>query len=246
MALAEWFAAETDAYAALVPDDGENRTAALSAHHLLRLLGKRRFARGLALGPGSGGDYRGLAGRVKGWVAIEPARGFWTGELAGAPAEFRAPDLDGALDLPDAACDLAASFGALHHIANVSAVVGEIARVLAPGAPFLIREPIALLGDFRGPRRGVTMHERGVPHRVMDRILANAGFTIAHKSFANFPGVRELAWKLGVGFPWNDAGTVRLDAVLSRLMAFNAGYWRSGLWGRLAPRSCHWLAIRRA
>lgn len=242
-ALGEWLAAEAQGYAGLVGEAAESRTAALTRQHLLQHLPPAEFPLALALGPGTGGDYAALAGRVGRYIAIEPARSLWRSELAGAPAEFREPTPRGKIDLPDASLDLAAGFGVLHHIPNVSEVLQEIARVLRPGAPLILREPIGWLGDFRQPRPGLTRHERGIPHRLMDRMLADAGFAVAAKSFASFPGPRELAWRLGQD-PWDRAGWVRLDALLARAMAWNAGYRRETLAAKLAPRLCHWLAFR--
>lgn len=242
-ALAEWLAAEAEGYAGLVGEAAESRTAALTRHHLLPHLPPGPFPLALALGPGTGGDYAALAGRVGRFIAIEPARSLWRSALAGAPAEFREPTLRGTIDLPDASLDLAVGFGVLHYIPNVSEVLTEVARALKPGAPLILREPIGWLGDFRRPRPGLTRHERGIPHRLMDRLLAEAGLTVAAKSFASFPGPRELAWRLGHN-PWDHAGWVRLDALLARVMAWNAGYRRQKLRQKLAPRLCHWLAFR--
>jgi SAM-dependent methyltransferase len=228
----------------LVGEAAESRTAALTRYHVLVHLPPGPFPLALALGPGTGGDYAALAGRVGRYIAIEPARSLWRSELAGTPVEFREPTLRGAIDLPDASLDLALAFGVLHHIPNVSEVLGEIARVLRPGAPLILREPIGWLGDFRQPRPGLTRHERGIPHHLMDRMLDQAGFTLVRKSFASFPGPRELAWRLGQN-PWDHVGWVRLDAALARAMAWNAGYRRETLGAKLAPRLCYWLALRR-
>lgn len=244
-ALAEWLAAEAEGYAGLIGEAAESRTAALTRHHMLPHLPPGRFAVALALGPGTGGDYAALTGRVGRYVAIEPARSLWRPDLAGAPAEFREPGLRGRLDLPDAGIDLAAGFGVLHHVPNVSEVLAEVARVLRPGAPLLLREPVGWLGDFRRPRPGLTRHERGIPHGLMDRMLVAAGFTIAARSFASFPGPRELASRLGQN-PWDSARWVRVDSLLARCMAWNVRYRRERLIDKLAPRLCHWVAFRDA
>src|SRR5690606_17145457 len=128
-----------------------------------RFLGNRRYGCCLALGAASGREYAALQGRVARFVAIEPWRRFWRETIAAAPAEYRSPTLRGTIDLPDGSCDLAGSFGVLHHIPNVAEVLGELARVLEPGGMLLIREPISSLGDFRRPRPGLTRNERGIP-----------------------------------------------------------------------------------
>lgn len=246
-----WFADEQNGYAGLVGDGAPVDDADASGGHAIRVhalpfLGTRRFACCLALGAADGREYAPFAGRVERFVAIEPGRRFWRETIAGAPADYRAPTIHGALDLDDKSCDLAASFGVLHHIPNVREVLAEVARVLAPGAPFLIREPITSLGDFRRPRPGLTRNERGIPHAMLDAMLAEAGFAIRAKRFVNFPGTRELPARLGLASAWDNRAIVRLDAALAAMTAWNARYWRPRLRDKLAPRSAYWIAERRS
>ncbi|MBW8784877.1 MAG: methyltransferase domain-containing protein [Novosphingobium sp.] len=245
--LAAWFADEQDGYfgiAGPAADDEAQQRSAANEYHLFRHLPPRRFACCLALGAAGGREYVGLAGRVERFVAIEPGRGFWRDTIAGAPAEYRVPTLRGTIDLPDGACDLAGAFGVLHHIPNVAEVLAELARVLAPGAPLMLREPITSLGDFRRPRPGLTRNERGIPHAMMDQMLAAAGFRIRRKRFVSVPGTRELPARLGLSNAWDNPAIIRLDAALARLTAWNARYWRPRLWHKLAARAAYWLAER--
>lgn len=249
--IAAWFADEQNGYADLVGDGAPGDGGDASGGHAIRFhalpyLGTRKFACCLALGAADGREYAPFAGRVERFVAIEPGRRFWRDEIAGAPADYRLPSLHGTIDMADQACDLAASFGVLHHIPNVAQVLGEVARVLKPGAPFLIREPITSLGDFRRARPGLTRNERGIPHAMLDAMLAEAGFAIRAKRFVNFPGTRELPFRLGMASAWDDRAIVRLDAVLAGLTAWNTRYWRPRLWDKLAPRSAYWIAERRS
>ncbi|WP_068077332.1 class I SAM-dependent methyltransferase [Novosphingobium lentum] len=254
--LRAWFADEQDGYANIVGDAGSSLagggtgggTGEDDRFHAFEHLGNRRFACCLALGAAQGDEFEALTGRVGRFVAIEPGRSFWQDRIAGAPADYRAPTLRGAIDLPDGACDIAGSFGVLHHIPNVSEVLCEVARVLAPGAPFLVREPIVSLGDFRAPRPGLTRNERGIPHRLMDAMLADAGFAVRAKSFAVFPGLDRIARSVGMAAGangvWDHRGFVRLDAAVSRLMAWNVRYWRPRLWHKAAPSMGYWVAER--
>jgi SAM-dependent methyltransferase len=245
-ALAAWFADEEEGYASIAGDEGEDSGASQSnSVHAFRYLGPRQFARCLALGAASGREYAGLEGRIGSFVAIEPGRRFWRPTIAGAPTEYRAPTSRGTIDLPDGSCDLAGSFGVLHHIPNVSEVLRELARVLAPGGMLMIREPIISLGDFRRPRPGLTRNERGIPPLLMDRMLAEAGFVVKARRFLDFPGSDTFAQRLGVARPWDRAWFVRLDHAVSRLMAWNARYWRPRLIDKLAPRVACWVAERR-
>ncbi len=247
--LAAWFADERNGYFGIV-GDGSNRddamrgTGACNQRHIFRHLPPGRFSCCLALGAANGREYAGLAERVDHFVAIEPGRAFWHRTIAGVPADYRTPTLRGKIDLPDGACDLAGSFGVLHHIPNVSEVLAELARVLAPGAPLMIREPIISLGDFRQPRLGLTRNERGIPHAVMDAMLQDAGFRIDAKSFIRFPLLHPVARSLGMDAPWESKAFVGLDTVLSQLMAWNIRYWRPQLWQKIAPTMAYWLAVK--
>lgn len=244
--IAEWFEAERAGYAGLVgADDGDKRTGALHQHHALRFLAPRRYALALALGAADGSEYSAIAPLVDRFVAIEPGRPFWRDNIGGVAADYRDPLPGGEIDLPDAGVDLACAFGVLHHIPNVSAVLRGLARVMAPGAPLILREPIVSLGDFRGPRPGLTAHERGIPHRLMDAMLGEAGFAVVRKSFAGLPGLRQVASRIGIGQPWDSAAFVGVDALASRAMAWNARYWRPRLIDKAAPTMAYWLALRR-
>lgn len=240
-ALAAWFADEENGYFAIAGGTGDSHTAGVNRYHAFRHLGERRFALCLALGAAWGGEYAGLTGRIGSFVAVEPGRKFWQGSIAGAPAEYRLPTLRGAIDLPDGGCDLAGAFGVLHHIPNVGEVLREVARVLAPGAPLLIREPIVSLGDFRKSRPGLTANERGIPPQIMAQMLADAGLVIRAHSLAGFPVIQRLALGLGIAAPWENRGFVALDAALSRAFAWNARYWRPHLWDKVAPTLGYWV-----
>ena len=251
--LTRWLEQETQVYSALKrnPWSLDDNAAALPSnaafnqHYFVRHLPPGNFRCCLALGAASGSDYAMLRGRVDRFVAIEPVRGFWRETLAGAPAEFREPTLRGVIALPDESCDLAGCFGVLHHVANVSEVLVELARLLTPGGHLMIREPILSMGDFRKPRPGLTPNERGIPHQLMDRMLDRAGFDVARKNFVDFSRLDLVASRLGLRQPWQSPAFIRLDAVVSRLSAWNMRYWRPRLWHKFAPTTACWIAVKR-
>lgn len=242
--IAQWFTSEEKGYFEIAGGIGENPTVAIHRHHALRHLPPGRFPTALALGAADGGEYAAFAPLVDRFIAVEPGRGFWRERIAGVPAEYRMPTMLGTLDLADGVLDLACAFGVLHHIPNVSSVLRELARVLKPGAPLVLREPIVSLDDFRRPRPGLTAHERGIPHALMDRMLQDAGFNLRHKSFAGFPGLQQVIRRIGITDPWDNPGFVAADALASRLTAWNARYWRPRLWDKAAPTMAYWVAQR--
>jgi ubiquinone/menaquinone biosynthesis C-methylase UbiE len=110
-----------------------------------------------------------------------------------------------ALPLADASCDLVVSYNALMDIADMSAAVGEAARVLCAGGRFCVcvTHPMSNTGRFDSPaadatfvvtstyfgrrrfegveeRDGLTMHFRGWSYALEDyaRALERAGFLI--------------------------------------------------------------------
>ena len=100
--IAAWFADEQDGYADLVGDGASADEAEGSGGHAIRFhalpyLGTRHFTCCLALGAADGREYAPFAGRVDRFVAIEPGRRFWRGEIAGAPADYCLPSLHGTI-----------------------------------------------------------------------------------------------------------------------------------------------------
>ena len=85
----------------------------------------------------------------------------------------------------------------LHHIANVSTVVREIGRALKPGGLFVFREPIHSMGDWRGPRHGLTRNERGIPPGLMKRHLQSAG-------------LQPICWKFCMFGPFSKLNELRV------------------------------------
>ena len=59
------------------------------------------------------------------------------------------PMIAGDILLGSSSADLATPFGVLHHILNVSQVLGEIARVLETRGLFAVREQISCMGNLQ-------------------------------------------------------------------------------------------------
>lgn len=201
----------------------------------------RRYERCVALGCADGRELAALGFEIGRVIAVEPAEGFWGETVGGIPAEFRKPVADGTLDLPDASVDLAVALHVLHHIANVGHLVAELGRVLKPGGVLLMREPIAAMGDFRGPRPGLTQCERGIPAKLMRGFIADAGLRLERLTYRSTPGLPELAAKLGIE-PFNSPALVWIDEQVCRVSRFNDRYWRPALWHKLAPRTAAYTA----
>jgi SAM-dependent methyltransferase len=132
----------------------------------------------------------------------------------------------------------------LHHIPNVSHVIGEMHRVLAPGGTLVLREPIFSMGDWREPRPGLTCRERGIPPRILTDILAQSGFAIQSAEPCMVPLTPRLARLFGITFAFNSRQMVSVDRLLSRLTAWNMRYHRRSILQKIAPTSLYIIATK--
>ncbi len=218
--------------------------AAFNRLHGYRPLAKQHFSNCVVLGCANGQDVKPLAGQVDKFVALEPAEKWWRTEIGGTPAEYVKPAMNGDIPLSDGCADLAIALGVLHHIPNVSHVVGELARVLKPGATFVVREPVISMGDWRRPRPGLTKHERGIPPKLLQSILATHGFRIMKATPVMVPIIPPFARLLGIRYAYDSPWLVRLDASLSRLLWRNFRYHRVSRLHKFAPTSMFIVATR--
>jgi hypothetical protein len=243
-ALDTWFRSEKEGFAELYQVAGKDYRypyGALDQFHAFSRLPKgRRFAHACALGAARGDELLPLLGRVDQITLVEPS------SAAGSalPAEKRqlsVPRADGGLDLADASQELLLCLSALHHIPKASRTLEELGRVAAPGAWLLLREPVVSMGDWRQARRGLTPFERGLPAALLRSKLEAAGFRIRRWAPVAFPLTRRLGDAFGFS-AYNVAPLVWLDALLSRLTAWNLRYHATRPWQKLRPNDIYVLA----
>jgi SAM-dependent methyltransferase len=246
----EWYDSEVTGYFDLLSNhykitDEDNKYnyeyAALNQFHAIGSLLDRQFDTCLALGCAAGDDIAPLAPVVQRFIAIEPAEKWWRGQIGGKPAMYMSPSASGDIGLDSATVDLATSFGVLHHIPNVSHVVGEIARVLKPGGLFVLREPISSMGDWRKARAGLTANERGLPIEWFESLARTTGFTILARHACMFGPLSAIAKKLGISLPFARMPIVKADWLISEALRWNARYWRDTFAKKLAPSSVFWI-----
>jgi SAM-dependent methyltransferase len=183
--LDRWFAEEAEGYADLGAKDiraYRYSYHALNWFHGFRHLPSRAFGAVLGFGSAYGDELEPIAHRAERIVILEPSDAFVHADLNGVPLTYVKPVASGTLPFPAGTFDLITCSGVLHHIPNVSYVVGELARVVTPDGYLLLREPIHSMGDWRGPRRGLTKNERGIPIRLLRAIIARAGLTIVREA----------------------------------------------------------------
>jgi len=242
-----WWEEEREGYSRIVAsrqDEYRYQYHALNRFHLFRHVRIPLGAHALGLGSAFGYEFLPIIDRLSKVTIIEPSEKFKQKTvLKGIAFEYRKPRIDGQLEFPENHFQLAISMGVLHHIANVSAVLREIYRCLAPDCYMLIREPIVTQGDWRNSRNGLTKNERGIPYGLFQEILLNIGFRIEYCSLFDFtPFTRAMAM-LGKS-AFNSSFATLIDWLLSRLFSFNTKYHRTRLIERFGPASVAIVACK--
>ena len=99
------------------------------------------------------------------------------------------------------------------------------------------------MGDFTRPRPGLTLRERGIPKQLMLGFLQRANLAIDRQFSFDTPGLREVLKKFAVsGF--NHAPYVWFDRLQSRLLTWNARYFRDKAFHKLAPGSAVYIGTK--
>jgi len=224
--LAAWFRDEEEGFAGLYAKDKRAyryEYHALNMAHGFRYLPARRFEHALSVGGAYGDELIPLLPNISHLTILEPSDAFRSNSIGDVPAQYVKPDISGLMPFRNGMFDLATCFGSLHHIPNVSTVVRELYRCLAPSGYAVVREPIVSMGDWRLPRTGLTKRERGIPLSCFRQIVTTAGFCIRKETLCGFP----LIPRLGVfmrGHVYNSPLMVSWDRWLSRLFARNYVY----------------------
>lgn len=233
-----WYARESEAYASLATDHVTYQYPyhALNRYHLFRHLPPMDFAHALLFGGAFGDELLPVATRVAMVTILDSSASFERSSLPAQTARVAA-NSTGDISLDDGTVDLVMSLGALHHIANVSYVFGELVRVLRPGGFFLLREPTVSMGDWRRPRRGLTPCERGIPLNHLDHLVSNHHLQTIARRRCMMAGFAQVATRVGTTLPYSRMGWVSLDALTCRCLSWNTVYHATRTWERLRPLS---------
>jgi SAM-dependent methyltransferase len=224
--LTQWYEDETSAYGDIwgeaLAEQGYGYHA-LNRRHGFAWLPAGRFATALAFGCADGAELAPLTGRVGRVHAVEPDERFHGRRLVGAETTWHRPAIDGHLPFADASFQLVTALGALHHVANVSTVLGELRRCLTSGGYALLRDPVISMGDWRQPRPGLTRNERGLPLPWLRRTLTELGFEVVHQALCLHGLTNLIARKAGRPIFANRA-VVLVDDLLSRVTSSRLTY----------------------
>jgi SAM-dependent methyltransferase len=158
--------------------------------------------------------------------------------LAALGASMRGPTGDGSIAEPDAAFGLITCFGVLTYLPDPVASFAELRRCLAPGGWLLLREPIVAMNLEQPEHTGLGRHGRGIPLAVLDD-LVRLGFTVQYRALCTVTLTRHLGPR-----PFNNPRAVRVDAMLSRTLAWNIHYRATWPWQRLRPKAAAYVLQR--
>ena len=195
----KWFADEAEGYAGLGAKEKESYKYIyheLNKQLGFRFLKDRRLNRALGIGSAYGEEFEPLSEQIEKITILDPSNAFSSvQEIAGTPCEYVKPVSSGNMPFESHSFDLVTSLGVMHHIPNVSHVIGECYRCLNDGGYMLLHEPVTSMGDWRKPRRGLTKRERGIPLELLDKIVQKQGFKIRHRTLCKFPVVPMIGLK---------------------------------------------------
>lgn len=208
--------------------------AALAARHCFGRLPPGRHPRVLGLGSADGAELAPVLAQAEHITVLEPSEGFRAAEIEGKPVRYVKPDPSGAMPFADASFDLIVAFNVLHHIPNVSTVVREMQRVLAPGGRALLMDSTHSMGDWRRPRSGLTRHERGIPLPLFRGLIERAGLMVLRETRCCLSVMSRLSRFIGRPV-WTVPWAVRLDAWLCRLPVWSRRYHATRPWHKLRP-----------
>jgi SAM-dependent methyltransferase len=239
-----WFADEADGYFNLTQAPGAADYSygyhALNRHHGYSALPKARITHLLGVGAAYGDELRPLLALCDRVTVLEPSSGFVNSVLDGVPVDYVKPAPSGDMPFAPASFDLITCLGVLHHIPNVSKMLAEFHRVLAPGGHVLVREPIISMGDWRKPRVGLTRRERGIPLPLMREFVKRAGFEVVRERKCMFSLTSRLKPVVG-GAVFNNKWVVAIDAAVCALPVWSGAYHARSLIQKFRPTSVYYV-----
>lgn len=244
-AIAAWFRDEENAYAELWhQSSGVYGYHALNHWHGFRHLPPGPLGSVLAFGSAHGQEVEPLLDRLRAVTLLDSSDTFSGRPVPGVSVRREKARSTGELPFEADSFDLVTCFGVLHHIPNVSYVLTELHRVLRPGGWLLLREPSTSMGNWTRPRPGLTPRERGIPPQWMRVRLQRTGFQLLRATPCHFSPLLALSNRGGPSYA--RPLTVRVDAWLSQLFAWNHRYVSEQPWQKVRPGSTFYVARKSA
>lgn len=242
----KWYKEEEEAYAEMYGEDILN-TNDYEFHSLNKFYGFRHlpqekgvFKNALGFGSSWGYEFMPIIERIRNLTILEPSLQTRSTQLENVFPQYYQPNISGAIDFPDNSFDLVVCLSAMHHVPNSSFVINELFRVLAPGGYMLFREPIHTLGDWRQKRRGLTKNERGFPAAYLDKIIAENGLEVIHKSY--YYSMHSFMRRfIHSNRFFESSFYLNLDKLLSKILTFNIHYHPKNAWEKVSPSAVFYV-----
>lgn len=239
----EWFKDEEEAYAELGAKERdlyEYCYHGINIKHGYSLLPEKRFTKVLGFGSAWGDELKPIITQIDEIVILDPSEAFIANEIDGVPTIYIKPNVNDSIDCESNGFDLITCFGALHHVPNVSSMIGEMYRCLKEGGYLLLREPTVSMGDWRKPRGRLTKRERGIPIKIFDEIVKDKGFEIVSRHRMMFPCLRVLG-KFMRGSVWNSRVVLFFDRIFCFLVGWNNIYHAVNPFQKIRPTSVFYV-----
>lgn len=242
----QWYDEETEGYADLGSKKKDSYSYgyhSLNQIHGFKKLKNIHFKNVLGFGSAWGYEFEPIVDKISTLTIIEPSDNLVNNRIGDLTPKYVKPTTEGRLPFDDNSFDLITCFGTLHHIPNVSLVLGELIRVLKSNGHLLFREPIISMGDWRQARRGLTKNERGIPVSFFDSELSKYSVEIVSKEYC-FTVTYLMQKYLGFLFKkpiYSYKSYILFDKYLSGLLKGNVRYHASRKINRIAPQSIFYI-----
>lgn len=198
----------------------------------------------LFLGPGSGIEVDNFVSERTGWKLsfIEASTNFKQILKDKFPGSVIVdPEISGSINLGNFSQDVVCAFSVLHHIPNVSFVIGEIHRVMKPGGLFLVREPCSSMGDWRFSR-SATPNERGISAYYLRTAAERSGFKLVTKPIPIiFNPLNRFLKKTGLFSLMSFSLIYWIDRTASWIASWNDYYWRDAWYKKFGPSAYYYV-----
>jgi hypothetical protein len=236
----DWYESEKNDYASQLPavldlrnDSTYQRVQWRNGFRLLPP--DRSYRHVLGFGAAYGHELRPILRKAAKITVVESGDRFARKEIDGFPVTYVKPSWDGRLAFDDGEFDLITALDVLHHIPNVTFVLGELTRCLERGGDMLLCEPITTMGDWRKPRSQGSQRERGIPLGHFRRMFRGCGLKVLHENFWSFPGTYPIMRTILRGHGPNSHAVVELDALICKCLAWNVRYHARNFFQKLRP-----------
>ena len=246
----KWYDEEAEGYAELL---NYNLNSYEYGYHMMNIIHgfnkikRQKFENVLGFGSALGYELEPLSTFIGQLTIIEPSDKLVNTRIGNLVPLYVKPSISGSISFADDSFDLITCFGTLHHIPNVSHVLGELIRVLKRDGYLLIREPIISMGDWREPRKGATKNERGIPIAYFEKQFSKYSLEIISREYC-FTATSFIQRKIGFMLRqpiYSYKAYVVFDKHLSNLLRKNVRYHALRSINKIAPSSLYYVLKKR-